>query len=91
MLFRVRFVRRCLLILIKFSHDLVLNLFAGGAGDHSHDLLWHEVRAGETVVCMGCGQHFVLQKVENEKWDDGYSRYDGKFGQPPVIHDTYHI
>ncbi len=35
----------------------------GGDGDHSHDLLWHEVRKNETVVCMACGQHFKLQEV----------------------------
>ena len=37
----------------------------GGAGDHSHDLLWHEVREGENVVCLGCGQFFRLEKVED--------------------------
>lgn len=62
----------------------------GGAGDHSHDLLWHEVRANETVVCMGCGQHFVLQHVENIKWDDGYSR-PSPLGEPPAHSDTYRI
>eukprot|EP01108_Squamamoeba_japonica_P007381 TRINITY_DN6194_c0_g1_i1.p2 TRINITY_DN6194_c0_g1~~TRINITY_DN6194_c0_g1_i1.p2 ORF type:complete len:124 (+),score=46.24 TRINITY_DN6194_c0_g1_i1:108-479(+) len=36
----------------------------GGAGDASHDLLWHEVREGENVVCVACGQFFQLEKVE---------------------------
>lgn len=36
---------------------------SGGAGDLSHELLWHEVRAGEKTVCMACGQFFQLQQV----------------------------
>jgi hypothetical protein len=36
--------------------------------------LWHEVRKNETVVCMACGQHFKIQAVHNEHWDDGFDR-----------------
>ncbi len=41
----------------------------GGSGDHSHELLWHEVREGETTVCMACGQFFTLDHVVV---DDGH-------------------
>jgi hypothetical protein len=41
----------------------------GGSGDHSHELLWHEVREGETTVCMACGQFFTLERIAV---DDGH-------------------
>jgi len=33
----------------------------GGPGDLAHDLLWHEVRREKPLVCLECGQFFVLK------------------------------
>jgi len=33
----------------------------GGPGDLAHELLWHEVRREKPLVCLECGQFFVLQ------------------------------
>jgi len=33
----------------------------GGPGHLAHDLLWHEVRREKPLVCLECGQFFVLQ------------------------------
>merc|ERR1712146_94169 len=37
----------------------------GGPGDNSHDLLWHEVPKARRLVCLGCGQYFELEKVQD--------------------------
>jgi len=33
----------------------------GGPGDLAHDLLWHEVRREKPLICLECGQFFVLK------------------------------
>mmetsp|Transcript_20646 Transcript_20646/g.35219 ORF Transcript_20646/g.35219 Transcript_20646/m.35219 type:complete len:144 (+) Transcript_20646:35-466(+) len=50
---------------VPSSFDTRIVGCTGGDGDKSHELLWHEVRANEKIVCMACGQFFQLEKVQD--------------------------
>lgn len=58
----------------------------GGPGDRSHELLWHEVTISKPVICLECGQFFVLKPnpyrklLEEEHGHDEHGHEHDKHG-----------